>query len=329
MTDLMKAGCYEKLGGPNVLKIADLPIPEPGPGEVRVKIRVSGVNPSDWKARQNGRGGGMGFDLIIPHSDGSGTIDAVGEGVESTIIGDSVWTLNAQYKRAYGTAAEYVVLPKNYVFRLPKDANFEDGACFGIPFLTAYRALTIDGPINGQDILVQGGAGSVGHHLIQIAKWFGARVFTTVSSNEKEKYVLEAGADVVFNYKDSDFVDHLLSSTQGVGVDKIIEVDLSRNIKHYDKILKPKGTATIYGTSHPIAEAPSYKFITREAKLQWILVYELNDNQRNEGASVLEKMVTSGQLKTTISRKFPLNEIVEAHKMVESARHIGNIVLEI
>ncbi len=325
----MKAACYKQLGGPEVLEILDLEIPEPGPGEVRVKVNVSGVNPSDWKARRNGRGGGMGFDMIVPHSDGSGTVEAVGEGVESSLIGENVWTVNAQYKRPFGTAAQYVVLPKNYVFKLPKEASFEEGACFGIPFLTAYRALTVDGDISGQNILIQGGAGSVGHHLIQIAKWLGAKVLTSVSSEEKERYVLEAGADEVFNYRDNKFIENILASTNGVGVDRIIEVDVASNIKTYDQILKPKGAAIIYGTSQPIAEAPSYSFIVREAKLQWILVYELNDEQREQGVSLLNEMVVNGKLKTTISQKFSLKEVAEAHKTVEDAKHIGNVILEI
>ncbi|PPR66337.1 MAG: 2-haloacrylate reductase [Alphaproteobacteria bacterium MarineAlpha3_Bin7] len=329
MANTMKAACYKQLGGPEVLEILDLEIPEPGPGEVRVKVNVSGVNPSDWKARRNGRGGGMGFDMIIPHSDGSGTVDAVGDGVESPLIGEKVWTVNAQYKRPFGTAAEYVVVPRNYVFKLPKSTSLEEAACFGIPFLTAYRALTVDGDISGQNILIQGGAGSVGHHLIQIAKWLGAKVLTSVSSEEKERYVIDAGADEVFNYRDSKFVENILSSTNGVGVDRIIEVDVASNIKTYDQILKPKGAAIIYGTSLPVAEAPSYSFIVREAKLQWILVYELNDEQREQGVSLLNDMVVSGKLKTTISQKFSLEEVAEAHKTVEDAQHIGNVILEI
>tara|TARA_B100000945_G_scaffold78664_1_gene60785 strand:- start:367 stop:1356 length:990 start_codon:yes stop_codon:yes gene_type:complete len=329
MANTMKAACYKQLGGPEVLEILDLEIPEPGPGEVRVKVNVSGVNPSDWKARRNGRGGGMSFDMIIPHSDGSGTVDAVGEGVEASLVGEAVWMLNAQYKRPFGTAAEYVVVPRNYVFKLPKSASLEEAACFGIPFLTAHRALTIDDNIAGQNILIQGGAGSVGHHLIQIAKCLGARVLTTVSTEEKRRYVLEAGADEVFNYKDADFVEQFLDSTDGIGADKIIEVDLSSNIPLYDKILKPKGSAIIYGTSQPIAQVPGFSFIVREAKLTWFIVYELNDEQRTQGTKFLDEMLSNGQLKTTISHKFSLEEVAEAHKTVEDAQHIGNVILEI
>ncbi len=325
----MKAAYYTELGGPEVLQVGEVETPEPAAGEVRVRIHASGVNPSDWKARYRGRGGGMGYDLIIPHSDGAGVVDSVGDGVSGLAPGQRVWVLNAQYLRPLGTAAEYVVLPQNLVFPLPDGADFNEGACFGIPFLTAHRALTIEGDIKGQTVLIQGGAGAVGHHLIQIAKRLGATVLTTVSSDEKAAYATDAGADAALIYTDEDYVAGLLEATDGAGVDRIIEVNLSGNGLTYGEVLKPGGTVIIYGTNDPVAQVPAMHFIRKGATLKWFIVYEINDAQRQAGAAMLNEMVADGGLVTTIAKTFPLEDVRASHEMVEAAKHIGNVVLEI
>jgi len=325
----MRAACYSKLGGSEVLDITELEAPEPGPGEVRVHVKASGVNPSDWKARKNGRGGRMSFELIIPHNDGAGVVDVAGEGVDKSIVGKSVWILNAQYNRAFGTAAEYVVLPRNLVFLMAGDTEFVEAACFGVPFLTAYRALTIDGKICGQNVLIQGGAGCVGHYLIQLARRLGARVLTTVSSKDKARYVESAGADQVLDYTQKDFPEELLAATDGKGVDRIIEVDLPVNVSHYDKVLRPGGTSVIYGASKPMAEVPSFNLLRREATLKWFTVYQIDDGKREAGVSLLNEMLSEGLLETTIAKSFSLDQIRAAHDTVEKAAHIGNVVLEI
>ena len=237
----MKFAYYTELGGSEVLKLGETETPEPGPMEVRVKIAVSGVNPSDWKARERGRAGVLAFPKIIPQSDGAGIVDSIGGGVSHVSEGDRVWVLNGQWQRPFGTAAEYTVLPAKHVIPLPDMTGFEDGACFGIPFLTAHRAVFFDGDVTGQTLLIQGGAGTVGHHAIQIAKRAGARVIATVSGPKKAKIAEAAGADEVLNYKDGDYVDRLLKLTAGRGADRIIEVSLSANANLYDRILAPKG----------------------------------------------------------------------------------------
>ncbi|MDA0240809.1 MAG: NADPH:quinone reductase, partial [Proteobacteria bacterium] len=186
----MRAAYYTELGtAADVLTVGEVEMPEPGPGEVRVKISTSGVNPSDWKSRLRGRGGVMAFPKIIPHSDGAGIVDAVGEGADTTQIGQRVWVLNGQWKRPFGTAAEYISQQSRYVIPMPDNTSFDEGACFGIPFLTAHRAVFYDGPVAGKTLLVQGGAGAVGHHAVQIAKHGGARVIATGSSQEKADLV--------------------------------------------------------------------------------------------------------------------------------------------
>jgi NADPH2:quinone reductase len=326
----MRAAYYTTLGtARDVLQLGEIDTPMPGAGEVRVRVHVSGINPSDWKARLRGRGAGLPFPVIIPHSDGAGVIDAVGEGVEARRVGQRVWVLNAQWKRPFGTAAEYVVLPQKYAIPLPDGVDFAAAACFGIPFLTAQRAITFDGAVTGQTLLIVGGAGAVGHHAIQVAKARGARVLTTISSPAKAAYVRAAGADEAINYRSEDVVQRILELTNGRGADRIIELNLSANAPLYDRILAPGGTVIIYGTDAPTASVPAQAFIARGATLKWFIVYDLTDTERDAGVTDLNRMLADNALQTTIAARFPLHEIAAAHEMVETAQHIGNVVLDI
>lgn len=326
----MRAATYTELGAAaEVLTVGEVDMPQPGAGEIRVKLHTSGVNPSDWKARLRGRGGSIPFPKIIPHSDGAGVVDAVGDGVDAGRVGQRVWVMNGQWKRPFGTAAEYIALPEKYVVALPDGVDFAVAACFGIPFLTAQRAVTFDGSVAGQTLLVAGGAGAVGHHAIQVAKYKGARVLTTVSSPEKADYALAAGADEAINYRNEDVAARVEELTEGRGADRIIELNLSANAPLYDRILAPGGTAIIYGTDQPMASVPAQAFIPRGAALKWFIVYELADGDRAAGIADLNRMLADGALTTTIAARFPLDEIAAAHEMVEAARHIGNVVLDI
>ena len=326
----MRAAYYEELGAArDVLKLGEMETPEPGPGEVRVKLAASGVNPSDWKARLRGRLGKLPFRKIIPHSDGAGVVDAIGDGIDAGLAGQRVWTLNGQWKRPFGTAAEYIVVPRRYVVPTFEHASNEEAACFGIPFLTAHRAVLFDGPVEGQTLLVQGGAGAVGHQAVQIAKHAGARVITTVSSAEKADYVKAAGADEVINYRDEDVPERVEALTDGTGADRIVEVDIAANGLLYGRILAPGGTSIIYGTGQPNAEVPSQDFIMRAAALKWFIVYELTEAEIAEGVSYLNEMLAADALTTTIAARFPLDDIAAAHEMVEAAKHMGNVILEI
>ena len=325
----MKSAYYTELGGSAVLKLGELETPAPLDGEVRVKIAVSGVNPSDWKARERGRAGVLPFPTIIPQSDGAGIVDAIGSGVSQVKEGDRVWVLNAQWQRPFGTAAEYTVLPAKYVIPLPDTTGFEDGACFGIPFLTAHRAVFFDGDVTGQTLLIQGGAGTVSHHAIQIAKRDGARVIATVSGPEKATIAKAAGADEVLNYKDGDYVDQLLGLTASRGADRIIEVSLSANVSHYDRILAPKGTAIIYGSGEPVAQVPAMSFIVRGAQLKWFIVYELTEPELAAGTAYLNGMLADGALDTLIGARFPLDDIGAAHDLIAAGQNIGNVLLTV
>jgi NADPH2:quinone reductase len=324
----MRAATFSHTGAArDVLHVIDVPTPVPGPGEVRVRIATSGVNPSDVKRRAAAPAGKPAeFPLVIPHSDGAGTIDAVGAGVPSERIGERVWTLNAQFKRPFGTAAEYCVLPSAFALHLPDTIDFAVGACLGIPALTAHHAVTLDGSVGGQTLLVQGGAGAVGFYAIQFAKLDGATVIATVSSAEKAQRARSAGADHVIDYRAEDRRARVAEITGGKGVDRIIEVDLKANAMTYPDLLVEHGKAVVYGSGSPPIPIPS--FIPTSTTLEFILVYTLSDAQRTSETAALISLLGAGKLQHAIGAHFPLDRIAEAHELVE-AGSLGNVIVDI
>jgi len=324
----MRAATFTHTGpAADVLTIRDVPTPDPGPGEVRVKLATSGVNPSDVKRRGAAPVGKPAeFPLVIPHSDGAGTIDAVGAGVPQARIGERVWTFNAQYKRPFGTAAEYCVLPSAFAVQLPDNVDFAVGACLGIPALTAYHAIMLDGGVRGQTLLVQGGAGAVGFYAIQFAKLDGATVIATVSSDEKSERARSAGSDHVVNYRTEDRKTRIAEITAGRGVDRIIEVDLKANVTTYQDVLVDHGKAVVYGSGSGPIPIPS--FIPTSTTLQFILVYTLTDAQRATYTTALNGLLAAGKLQHALGDRFSLERIVDAHERVE-AGSFGNVVVDV
>lgn len=325
----MRAAVYSSFGpAADVLSIADLPAPVPGPGEVRVRLAASGVNPSDVKARASASRNSV-YSRVIPHSDGAGLIDAVGNGVDAARIGARVWVFNAQWKRAEGTAAEFVCVPAEFAPALPANADFAVGACLGIPALTAWRAVTLNGGVSQRAVLVTGGAGAVGHYAIQMAKHEGAKVFATVSSPEKAALAREAGADATIDYRSEDVGARVRELTGGEGVDRVVELDIAGNAKSSLDALKPGGTLAIYGSNRPDFTMPFMPAIAKNVTAAFFIVYELSPAQRRIGAAYVNSRLAMGQLKTRIAARFPLERIVEAHQAVESGKMAGNVVLDI
>src|SRR5690348_15971075 len=228
----MRAAFYESHGpAREVLSVGEQPTPAPAAGEVRVRIKASGVNPSDVKSRRRGSG----FPLTIPHSDGAGVIDAVGPGVDPARVGERVWLWNGQWRRPFGTAAEFIALPSAQAVPLPDAVSFEVGACLGIPFLTAWRAVHRRPVRVGDSLLVAGGAGAVGHYAVQLASRAGYRVIASVSSAEKAAVAQAAGAQATVNYREEDLAAAVQRFTGGAGVDRVIEVNLCANAAFYHK----------------------------------------------------------------------------------------------
>jgi NADPH:quinone reductase len=326
----MRAAFYTRQGGAReVLQTGELPTPEPGPGEVRVRMRTSGVNPSDWKSRRGGAGRSMSAPLIVPHSDGAGDIDAVGAGVSAGRVGERVWIWNGQWRRAYGTAAQYIVIPDAQAVRLPEEVGYEVGACLGIPALTAIQAVRLAQLGSATTALIAGGAGAVAHYAIQLAKLRGARVITTVSNDVKAAHARAAGADETINYRTEDVGERVKALTNGGGVDALIEMDLSTNVKLYPAVLRPHSTVVVYGTSASEAALPGHWLMINSVTLRLFLVYELSAADRAAGIEELTEQLERGRLIHTIARRLPLEAIAEAHEIVERGDVMGNVVVDI
>jgi NADPH2:quinone reductase len=312
-----------------VMQYGERPLPEPAAGEVRVRLRASGANPSDWKVRKGGPGRSLMAPLIIPHSDGAGDIDAVGEGVPASRIGERVWIWNGQWKRPFGTAAQYIALPSFQAVALPAHLGYPEGACLGIPALTAMHAVRIAHAQRGMNILVVGGAGAVAHYAIQMAKARGATVLTTVSNPAKEEHARDAGADHVINYRTEDVGSRVKAITGGAGVDVVIEMDFSGNAAAYPQILKPRSDVIVYGMSKSEATLPSLWLMQNSITLRFFLIYEITQEQREAALGELTGLLGEAKLKHSIGLRLPLREAASAHDRIEQGSVVGNVVLDI
>lgn len=326
----MRAAYYERLGtARDVLRVGEVPTPEPGPGEVRVRVHFSGVNPSDAKTRTGVRGG-MPFPRIVPHSDGSGFIDAVGDGVDASRIGERVWIWNAGWQRADGTAAEYVALPQEQAVELPAKIDLAAGACLGIPALTAYHAVVCGGGVEGKTVLVAGGAGAVGHYAVQLARLEDAsRIIASVSGPEKAELARSAGADVVINYREEDLVGRCREATDGLGVDRIIEVDLAANIQRDLEIVRPDSDVVVYGSGAPEISVPFVPSILSNVTYRFFIVYSLAPEDRARIQNGLTELLAQDRLSHNVAEQLPLEEIVRAHERIEQGDLLGNLVLKL
>ncbi|WP_043362811.1 NADPH:quinone reductase [Belnapia sp. F-4-1] len=325
----MRAVWYDRQGpAGEVLTYGELPTPSPGPGEVLVRLATSGVNPSDWKSR-SGRGRPMAFPRVIPHSDGAGHVEAVGEGVPRQRIGQRVWIWNGQWKRPFGTAAEYIALPSEQAVPLPEHTGFAEGACLGIPALTALHAVLTDGGVTGQRVLVTGGAGSVGHYAIQFARLLGAaQVIATVSGEAKAAHAMAAGADHAVNYRSEDVADRVLALTGGQGVDRVVEVDVTGNAPLLPRLMAPGGVCAAYGANGAEAAVNFGAAILRGIALRFFIVYELSPAQRATALGALTPWLERGLLRHAVAAHAPLADCAAAQDAVEKGAYIGNLVLD-
>lgn len=326
----MKAAWYEKLGNPQeVLNIGEVEITKPGVGEVRVRVYASGVNPSDVKQRSGWGGLKMRHPRVIPHNDGAGIIDAVGEGVSSERIGERVWIYEATLAHPFGTAAEYVVIPSENAVFLPENTEFAAGACLGVPAMTAHYCVFKDGAVAGQTILVTGGAGAVGNYAIQLAKWGSAKVITTISSPQKAEIASASGADYVINYKTEDVAARIKEITDNKGVDRVVEVDFASNLETNLAVLKRNGVIATYASdSNKQPQIPFYGLVYKNVTVHYVLVYMMPKEAHQKAAEDITTCLKAG-LHHVIAQRFPLSQIAAAHEMMESGKAVGNLVVEI
>jgi NADPH:quinone reductase len=323
----MRAAYYEANGAAcDVLRVGEVATPEPGPGEVRVRLIASGVNPSDVKSRA-GVTRKIAFPRVIPHSDGAGEIDRVGADVPPSRVGERVWVWNGQWRRPFGTAAEWIVLPSEQAVPLPASISVEAGACLGIPAYTGYQAVVLADLKEGSTVLVAAGAGAVGHYAIQFAKRRKASVITTVSSAAKAEIARQAGADHVIDYRRENVGERVMTMTAKRGVDAVIEMDLAANARLLPGVLAPNGVVAIYGSGAPDASIPFQFLLQNSITLKFFLVYLMPSELRQRATADITRLLERGELVHNVAQTFDLGDIVAAHEAVESGKAMGNIVV--
>jgi NADPH2:quinone reductase len=338
----MRAVVYSKLGDSSVLELVERDLPEPHWGEIRVRLGVAGVNPTDWKFRAGATASSLPFPEISPGQDGAGVVDAVGNGVFGVSVGDRVWVLLAQHDRPIGTASEYTVVPAEQAVRLPDSASYDAGASLGVPAMTAHRALTIheDGPdrlgpgmLDGRSVLVTGGAGAVGHAAIQLAAWAGATVVTTISSDEKAALATSAGANHVVNYRSDDAaaqIKHLAPE----GIDIVVDVAIIQNAALVAEVLKRRGAVAAYAnTGGTEVTLPVRGFMGLNARIQFVLLYTMGDAAMRAGIEDVTAAVGDGALEVGEEHglplvRYPLEETAAAHDAVENGA-VGKVLIDV
>ncbi|WP_336855683.1 NADPH:quinone reductase [Sinomonas albida] len=338
----MKAIMYERTGASSVLVLRDRPVPEPGEGEVRVRVAVSGVNPTDWKARAGGTYSTPLDGWHVPNQDGAGVVEAVGPGVSGLGVGQRVWLWDVAFGGSEGTAQEAVVVPARKAVPLPDSETFDAGASLGIPALTAHRALTSSehgparlakGTLEGRTVLVTGGAGAVGHAAIQLARWAGATVVATVSSDKKASLAAQAGAAVILNYRTQDVAAEARRVARH-GVDVIVDVNLAANVGADLAAITTGGTIAAYaGTSDEIVAMPVRQAMAKNVRLQFVLTYTVTDQQKADAVAAVSAALADGALRVGEEHglpltRFRLEDTAAAHDAVERGA-VGKVLVDI
>ena len=324
----MKAAWYEKQGAArDVLVVGEMDDPQPRTGEVRIRIAFSGVNPGDVKKREDAFGVGMPYPRVIPHSDGSGTVDAVGEGVSQEWLGRRVWCYGAQSYRPFGTAAEYTVVPLKQVVKLPEGVPLEQGACLGIPGITAHRAVHVAGSVEGHTVLVQGGAGTVGACAVQLAHQAGGRVIATCRAESDKQIASRAGADEVLLTGDK--LGERIRALAPDGVEHIVEVAFGANIKTDTELLMQGGSIATYATNTPMPETPVWQLVFVNAKLFFVGSDDVPAEAKIEATSDINRALEAGWQGLDIAEIVPLDQIARAHEMVEHPAKPGRVIVAI
>jgi NADPH:quinone reductase len=322
----MKAAWYEKQGpARDVLIVGEMPDPHPGAGEVRLRVAASGLNPGDIKKRQDTFGYGMAYPRVIPHSDGAGQVDEVGAGVSSEWLGQSVWCYGAQSYRPFGTAAEFTVVPVEQVARLPQSVSMEQGACLGIPGITAHRAVQVAGAIRGRTVLVQGAAGSVGLCAVQLARQAGAHVIGTIRSSSEEGIAKKAGAHEVVRNDEK-----LITNVRAIapkGIDHIVEVAFGANMEVDVELLNLNGSMATYASNVEKPAIPYWPMVFKNIRLFFLGSDDFPREAKVAAAQDLNAALEAGWSGFEIAKRIPLLEIARAHEWVEHPVRPGRVVV--
>jgi NADPH:quinone reductase len=326
MDETMLAARYATSGpDAGTLEVVEVPRPQAGPGQVLVRMVVAGVNPSDWKSRRRG-GTTVGHDFVIPGQDGAGEIVAVGEGIDPARIGERVWLFEGQWRRAEGTAAQWIAIDASRAVRLPDMVSFELAAGLGIPALTAHRCLHADGPLDGAAVLVQGGAGAVGHAAIELARHAGARVATTVSSDDKARLASAAGAELVVNYRSED-VAAALRAWAPDGVARVVDVDVVANLDVDTQVVASNGAIASY-LVRPEPVTLGRELMANNIVLRFVLVYSMPEEAKRAAVKAIDAALRAGALTPLPVTRFPLSETAAAHNAVENGA-VGKVLIDL
>jgi NADPH:quinone reductase-like Zn-dependent oxidoreductase len=326
----MQAAWIEKFGtAADVLQVGELDTPSPGPGEVLVRLSTSGINPSDVKKRAGSFPSLLDEGLVVPNSDGAGTIEAVGNSVPESRIGERVWVYQAQFARRFGTAANYVAIDASRAPRLAEAASFEVGACMGIPAMTAHRSVFADGDVSGQTVLVTGGAGRVGHYAIQWASQAGASVIATASNAADDEACIAAGAVSVVNHREQNWGDQVMDATNGELVDRVIDVEFGANLPTVLDIIRVGGViATYSSTQIPEPKLPFFQMMYKDLTTRTVIVYAMPESAKQAAISDIGKALEGNRLQHRIAHKLPLSEIVRGNELIETGTLRGAVILE-
>ncbi len=327
----MRAAWIEKFGAAtDALQVGELDTPTAGPGEVLVRLHTSGVNPSDVKKRAGSFPTLLDGGLVIPNSDGAGVIEAVGEGVDASRVGERVWVYQAQFARRFGTAAEYVALDSSRAALLPDNAGFDVGACLGIPAMTAHRCVFADGAVNGQTIVITGAAGRVGYYAVQWASQAGATVIATASNEDDATACKAAGAAHVVNHRSDTFADDILAANNGMRVDRAIDLEFGANLATWIAVVKTSGIIATYGSvAVPEPTLPFFQLMYLDMNIRFIIVYAMPESAKQHAIADIETALANDVLQHRIAATFPLQDIAAANELIEKGSVRGAVVLKI
>ena len=329
MAQRMRAAWYEKQGeAADVFVVGEMPDPVPQAGEVRIRVRASGVNPGEIKKRQGWLGSAMPYPRVVPHSDGAGEIDAVGIDVDRSRLGERVWCFGAQSYRPFGTAAQYVTVPAWQAVRLPDEVSFEQGACLGIPGITAHRAVFADGPVKGVTVLIAGATGGVGSMATQLAAWGGALVIGTVRSARDAQRARQLGAAHVVNSADDDAVAQIRSIAPD-GVDRIVEVAFGPNAAFNSRVVAQGAVIAAYATPDLEPVLPYWPLAFQNVVIRLLGSDDFPHEAKRQAAADLVACLEAGALRSEIRQVFALDRIADAHRAVENPTGSGRVVIEI
>jgi NADPH2:quinone reductase len=321
----MKAAWYERQGpAREVLIVGDMPDPAPGPREVRIRVAASGINPGDTKKRGDSFGLGMPYPRVIPHSDGAGRVDQIGDGVSSDWLGRPVWCYGAQSYRPFGTAAEFTVIPAAQAVPLPANVTPEQGACLGIPGITAHRAVHVAGPVSGRTVLVQGAAGAVGLCAVQLARHAGAHVIGTIRTPAEEQTAKQSGAHEVF-LNDTD-LPAKVKAIAPEGIDHIVEVAFGANIERDIELLKMDGSVATYATNAATPSIPFWQMVFKNIRLYFLGSDDFPAEAKASAARDINAALEAGWSGFAIGERIPLAEIARAHELADHPERPGRVV---